>query len=110
LQRATAIKIAEFRRGLWGLAAIGSTAAIVGLFGTVCGIIDTLVGMGKSSSTGISALAGGLAEALVTTAIGLAVAVPAVWLFNYLTCKIDNFLVEMENTSAELIDFFLKKL
>jgi Ca-activated chloride channel homolog len=110
LQCATAIKIAEFRRSLWSLATIGSTAVIVGLFGTVYGIIDTLVGMGESSSAGISALAGGIAEALVTTAIGLAVAVPAVWLFNYLTSKVDNFLVEMDNTSAELIDFFLKQL
>jgi biopolymer transport protein ExbB/TolQ len=66
--------------------------------------------MGKSSSTGISALAGGLAETLVTRANGLAVAAPAVWLFNYPTGKVDNFLVEMDNTSAELIDFFLKQL
>jgi biopolymer transport protein ExbB/TolQ len=109
LQRATAIKIAEFRRGLSGLATIGSTAPFVGLFGTVFGIIDAFVGMGESSSAGISAVAGGIAEALVTTAVGLAVAVPAVWLFNYFTSKVDNFIVEMDNSSAELIDFFLKQ-
>src|SRR5262249_20024656 len=109
LQRATAIKIAEFRRGLSGLATIGSTAPFVGLFGTVFGIIDSFVGMGKESSSGISAVAGGIAEALVTTAVGLAVAVPAVWLFNYFTSKGDNFIVEMGNSSAELIDFFLKQ-
>jgi len=109
LQRATAIKIAEFRRGLSGLATIGSTAPFVGLFGTVFGIINSFVGMGESASAGISAVAGGIAEALVTTAVGLAVAVPAVWLFNYFTSKVDNFVVEMDNSSAELIDFFLKQ-
>ncbi len=109
LQRATAIKIAEFRRGLSGLATIGSTAPFVGLFGTVFGIINAFVGMGESASAGISAVAGGIAEALVTTAVGLAVAVPAVWLFNYFVSKVDNFVVEMDNSSAELIDFFLKQ-
>ena len=109
LQRSTAIKIAEFRRGLSGLATIGSTAPFVGLFGTVFGIINSFVGMGESASAGISAVAGGIAEALVTTAVGLAVAVPAVWLFNYFTSKVDNFVVEMDNSSAELIDFFLKQ-
>ncbi len=109
LQRATAIKIAEFRRGLSGLATIGSTAPFVGLFGTVFGIINAFVGMGTEASAGISAVAAGIAEALVTTAVGLAVAVPAVWLFNYFTSKVDNFVVEMDNSSAELIDFFLKQ-
>jgi biopolymer transport protein ExbB/biopolymer transport protein TolQ len=109
LQRASAIKIAEFRRGLAGLATIGSTAPFVGLFGTVFGIINAFVGMREAESAGISAVAGGIAEALVTTAVGLAVAVPAVWLFNYFTSKVDNFVVEMDNSSAELIDFFLKQ-
>jgi biopolymer transport protein ExbB/biopolymer transport protein TolQ len=109
LQRATAIKIAEFRRGLSGLATIGSTAPFVGLFGTTFGIINAFVGMGQEQTAGISAVAAGIAEALVTTAVGLAVAVPAVWLFNYFTSKVDNFVVEMDNSSAELIDFFLKQ-
>ncbi|HEX5085741.1 MAG TPA: MotA/TolQ/ExbB proton channel family protein [Blastocatellia bacterium] len=109
LQRATAIKVAEFRRGLSGLATIGSTAPFVGLFGTVFGIINAFVGMGETANAGIGAIAGGIAEALVTTAVGLAVAVPAVWLFNYFTSKVDNFIVEMDNSSAELIDFFLKQ-
>jgi biopolymer transport protein ExbB/TolQ len=108
LQRATAIKIAEFRRGLSGLATIGSTAPFVGLFGTVFGIIDAFVGMGTEQSSGISAVAGGIAEALVTTAVGLAVAVPVAWLFRYFNGKIDNFIIEMDNSSAELIRFLLK--
>jgi biopolymer transport protein ExbB/biopolymer transport protein TolQ len=109
LQRATATKIAEFRRGLSGLATIGSMALFVGLFGTLFGLIDVFEGMGDSASAGISAVAGGTAEALFTTTSGLAVAVPAFWLFKYFTAKVDKFVVEMEISSAELIDFFLKQ-
>jgi len=108
-QRASAIKIAEFKRGLSGLATIGSTAPFVGLFGTVFGIITAFQGMRSAESSGISAVAGGIAEALFTTAFGLFVAVPAVWLFNYFTSKVDNFVVEMDNSSAELLDYFLKQ-
>lgn len=108
LQRATAIKVSEFRRGLSGLATIGSTSPFVGLFGTVFGIINAFQGMRSAESAGISAVAGGIAEALITTGVGIGVAIPAVWLFNYFTGKVDNFVVEMDNSSAELVDFFLK--
>jgi biopolymer transport protein ExbB/TolQ len=108
-QRAEAIKVSEFKRGLSGLATIGSTAPFVGLFGTVFGIINSFVGMKASQSAGLSSVAGGIAEALVATAVGLAVAIPAVWLFNYFVSKVDNFVVEMDNSSAELIDFFIKQ-
>jgi biopolymer transport protein ExbB/biopolymer transport protein TolQ len=109
LRRATAIKLAEFRRGLSGLATIGSTAPLVGLFGTALVIIDTFAAMGEWASAGISAVAGVMAEAFVTTAVGLAVGITAVWLLNYFTNKVDNFVVEMDNSSAELISFFLKQ-
>ena len=108
LQRAIAIKSAEFKRGLSGLATIGSTAPFVGLFGTVFGIINAFTGMKSAESAGIGAVAGGIAEALLTTALGLAVAVPAVWLFNYFPGKVDGFIVEMDNSASELIDYFLK--
>jgi biopolymer transport protein ExbB/biopolymer transport protein TolQ len=108
LQRAIAIKSAEFRRGLSGLATIGSTAPFVGLFGTVFGIIAAFTGMKNAESAGIGAVAGGIAEALMTTALSLAVAVPAVWMFNYFTGKVDGFVIEMENSSSELIDYFIK--
>lgn len=108
LQRAEAIKLAEFRRGLSGLATIGSTAPFVGLFGTVVGIINSFQEMRNAESAGIAAIAGGISEALFTTAFGLLVAVPAVWMFNYFTNKVDNFQVEMDNSSAELIDYFLR--
>ncbi len=109
LERAQAITHAELNRGLSGLATIGSTAPFVGLFGTVVGIINAFQGISQEKSTGLGAVAGGISEALVATAIGLFVALPAVWMFNYYNSKVEGFDVEMENSSSELIDYFLKR-
>jgi biopolymer transport protein ExbB/biopolymer transport protein TolQ len=109
LERAAAIVHAELKRGVSSLATIGSTAPFVGLFGTVLGIINAFHGISTAKSTGLAAVAGGISEALVTTAIGLFVAVPAVWMFNYFTSKIEAFDVEMDNSSSELIDYFIKR-
>ena len=109
LERATAIEIENLKRGLGGLATIGATAPFVGLFGTTVGIINAFTGMSEAESAGIGAVAGGIAEALVATAIGLFVAVPAVWAFNYFTKRVETFTVEMDNSSSELIDYFIKK-
>jgi len=109
LDRSEAIVHAELKRGVSGLATIGSTAPFVGLFGTVVGIINAFKGISQNKSTGLGAVAGGISEALVTTAIGLFVALPAVWAFNYFTSKIEAFDVEMGNSSSELIDYFLKR-
>src|SRR3954470_11185896 len=109
LERSEAIVHAELKRGVSGLATIGSTAPFVGLFGTVVGIINAFKGISTEKSTGLGAVAGGISEALVTTAIGLFVAIPAVWMFNYFTGKIEAFDVEMGNSSSELIDYFLKR-
>jgi biopolymer transport protein ExbB/biopolymer transport protein TolQ len=108
LERAEAIVHSELDRGLSGLATIGSTAPFVGLFGTVVGIINAFKGISTEKSTGLGAVAGGISEALVTTAIGLFVAIPAVWLFNYFNNRVKNFDVEMTNSSSELVDYFLK--
>ena len=109
LERAEAIVHAELKRGLGGLATIGSTAPFVGLFGTVVGILNAFRGISQEKATGLAAVAGGIAEALVTTAIGLFVAIPAVMMFNYLTGRVEAFDVEMDNSSSELIDYFLKR-
>ncbi len=109
LDRAEAIVHAELKRGVAGLATIGSTAPFVGLFGTVVGIINAFKGISTEKSTGLGAVAGGISEALVTTAIGLFVAIPAVWVYNYFTGRIEAFDVEMGNSSSELIDYFLKR-
>jgi len=109
LERAEAIVHAELKRGVSGLATIGFTAPFVGLFGTVVGIINAFKGISTEKTTGLGAVAGGISEALVTTAIGLLVAIPAVWMFNYFTNRIEAFDVEMGNSSSELIDYFLKR-
>ncbi len=109
LERAEAIVHAELKRGVSSLATIGSTAPFVGLFGTVVGIINAFKSMAAEKSTGIGAVAGGISEALVTTAVGLFVAIPAVWMFNFFTSKVEAFDVEMGNSSSELIDYFLKR-
>ncbi len=109
LQRATAVGVEDLKRGLGGLATIGATAPFVGLFGTTVGIINAFAGMSQAEDTGLAAVAGGISEALVATAIGLFVAVPAVWMYNYFTGKIESFVVEMDNSSSELIDYFLKR-
>lgn len=109
LERAEAIVHAELKRGISSLATTGSTAPFVGLFGTVVGIINAFKGISTEKSTGLGAVAGGIAEALVATAVGLFVAIPAVWMFNYFTNKVESFDVEMGNSSSELIDYFIKR-
>ncbi len=109
LERAEAIVHSELERGISGLATIGSTAPFVGLFGTVVGIINAFKGIATEKSTGLGAVAGGISEALVATAIGLFVAIPAVWMFNYFNTRLKSFDVEMNNSSSELIDYFLKR-
>ena len=109
LERSIAIVHAEMKRGLSSLATIGSTAPFVGLFGTVVGIINAFKGISAQKATGLSAVAGGIAEALVATAIGLGVAIPAVWAFNIFTNKVEAFDVEMDNSSMELVNYFITR-
>src|SRR6201985_344460 len=109
LERAEAIVHAELKRGISSLATIGSTGPFVGLFGTVVGIINAFKGISSEKSTGLGAVAGGISEALVTTAVGLFVAIPAVMVFNYFTNRVEAFDVEMGNSSSELIDYFIKR-
>src|SRR5258708_20509414 len=82
LERAEAIVHAELQRGVSSLATIGSTSPFVGLFGTVVGIINAFKGITENKSTGLAAVAGGISEALVTTAVGLFLAIPAEWSVN----------------------------
>jgi biopolymer transport protein ExbB/TolQ len=109
LERSEAIVHAKLKRGLGGLATIGSTAPFIGLFGTVIGILDAFQSIATNKTSGIGAVAGGISEALVTTAFGLFVAIPAVMAFNYFTNRVEAFDVEMDNSSSELVDYFLKQ-
>ena len=109
LDRSEAIVHAELKRGVSSLATIGSTAPFVGLFGTVVGIINAFKGIATEKSAGLGAVSAGISEALVTTAVGLFVAVPAVWMFNVFTGRLEAFDVEMGNSSSELVDYFIKR-
>ena len=107
--RATMMTTADFKKGLGGLATIATTAPFIGLFGTVVGIINAFRGMAASGAGGLGSVSAGIAEALVTTALGLFVAIPAVWLYNYFLNKIERFQVEMSNSASELVDYFIKR-
>ncbi len=109
IQRAAALTSSDLKRGMGILATIGSTAVFVGLLATTLGVINAFQGIAATGSGGLGAVSGGISEALVGTAIGLFVAIPAVWFFNYLTGRLEYFAVEMDNSSSELVDYFIKK-
>ena len=109
IQRATALTSNDLKKGITGLATIGATAPFVGLLGTVIGVIVAFVGIASTGSGGIGAVSAGIAEALVETALGLFVAIPAVWFYNYLSTRLEYFNVEMDNSSSEMVDYFIKK-
>jgi biopolymer transport protein ExbB/biopolymer transport protein TolQ len=94
----------ELKRGLGLLATIGSTAPFIGLFGTVVGIINAFRSIAATGSGGMSVVSGGIAEALVSTALGIFVAIPAVVAFNHFTGKIEGFHVEMNRASSQLVN------
>ena len=109
LERAEAIVHAELKRGIGSLATIGSVAPFVGLLGTVVGILTAFKKINETKQAGLASVAGGISEALVTTAVGLFVAIPAVMMYNYFTSKVESFDVEMDNSSSELVDYFIKR-
>ena len=108
IQRASALTANDLKKGVAALATIGSTAPFVGLLGTVVGVITAFQGIATSGSGGIGAVSAGISEALVETALGLVVAIPAVWFYNYLTGRLEYFNVEMDNSSSELVDYFIR--
>jgi len=109
IERESLLVSADFKRGLAGLATIGSIAVFIGLFGTVIGIINAFSGMAMTGSGGIGAVSAGIAEALIATATGLVVAIFAVWMFNVFLNKIERFQIEMTNATSEIIDYFIKR-
>jgi biopolymer transport protein ExbB/TolQ len=106
IEREALVVYSDLKKGVGGLATIATTAPFIGLFGTVIGIINAFRGMALSGSGGIGSVSKGISEALVATALGLGVAIPAAWLFNYFTNVLERFQV---NSASELIDFFIKK-
>jgi len=87
---------------------IGSVAVYIGLFGTVLGIIRAFRDISASSSGGLNVVINGIAEALICTAAGLAVAVPAVIFYNYFVKRINDFIADMELCASEIIDLINK--
>jgi biopolymer transport protein ExbB/biopolymer transport protein TolQ len=98
----------QLRQGLGFLATIGSTAPFIGLFGTVIGIINAFRNIAATGSGGMSVVSGGIAEALVSTALGIFVAIPAVVAFNHFTGKIETFHVEMNRASSQVLNCLFK--
>jgi biopolymer transport protein ExbB/biopolymer transport protein TolQ len=110
VERQMMILLAELKKGLAILATVGATSPFVGLLGTTMGIVNAFTGMAVTGSGGLAAISAGIAEALITTAFGLLVAIPAVWFYNYFQTRIDSITVEMTYTSKELVDFLIKSV
>jgi biopolymer transport protein ExbB len=104
IQRATAVNLADMKRGLSGLATIGATAPFVGLFGTTFGIINAFSGMALTGSGGIAAISAGIAEALITTAFGLFAAIPAVIFYNHFLSRIKHMASLLDDFATEFIN------
>lgn len=93
---------AQLRRGLGFLATVGSTAPFIGLFGTVIGIVNAFEQMAASGQGGLAVVAGGIAEALIATALGILAAIPALWMFNTITAGVVGLMTELECAGEEL--------
>ena len=103
LERVRDREVTGLKRGLSGLATIGSTAPFVGLFGTVVGIIGAFTSMSQSGSGGLGAVSGDIAEALVATGLGLFVAIPAVALYNFLSSRVEEMVVDINDVAGEVV-------
>jgi biopolymer transport protein ExbB/biopolymer transport protein TolQ len=108
LARTLDVEMGRLKRGLGVLATIGSTAPFIGLFGTVVGIVNAFRQIARTGSGGLGAVSAGIAEALVTTAFGILVAIPAVMLFNALTGQIDALQSSMTQAGSVVVDFVRK--
>lgn len=109
MERSKERETANLKRGLTWLATVGSTAPFVGLLGTVVGIINSFQGLSGDGGGGLGAVSGGISEALVATAVGLLVAIPAVMLFNVFNGRVEAYTIDMNDVASELIDFVLKE-
>jgi biopolymer transport protein ExbB/TolQ len=109
MDRAAVIFIQELKRGLSTVATIATSSPFIGLFGTIFGIINAFRGMALTGSGGIGAVAAGIAEALITTAFGIGVAIISLWCYNFLNTKVEVIGAEMSNTASEVVDFFIRR-
>jgi biopolymer transport protein ExbB/biopolymer transport protein TolQ len=107
IEREQILLAADLKKGLGVLATIGATAPFVGLLGTVIGIVNSFHGISESGGGGIETVSAGISEALVATAIGLLAAIPAVWLYNYFTGRLERLFSELAYAGRELVDWML---
>ncbi|MBJ6760978.1 MotA/TolQ/ExbB proton channel family protein [Myxococcaceae bacterium JPH2] len=104
LERQAQREVQSLKRGLGVLATVGSTAPFVGLLGTTMGIINAFSMMAESGAGGLGTISGGISEALITTAFGLLVAIPAVMAYNFLQGWVDARAVDISESSNEFLD------
>ena len=104
LMRASVVEVTKLEQRLPFLATTASITPFIGLFGTVWGILITFGSIGEMGSTNLAVVAPGIAEALVTTAAGLAAAIPAVYFYNSLTHRVKDFASEMDDFSMEFLN------
>jgi len=110
MERSKERELANLRRGMPVLATVASSAPFVGLFGTVGGIITAFQKLSDPTKGGggIGTVSAGIAEALITTAVGLGVAIIAVWFYNYFTARLDDLTIDIDETASELVDTILR--
>lgn len=108
IEREQILLATELKSGLAVMATVGATAPFVGLLGTTMGIVNAFTGM-STGGAGIEAISAGIAEALITTAIGLLVAIPAVWLYNYFNTRLETLFSELAYAGRELVDWMLTR-
>jgi biopolymer transport protein TolQ len=104
MKRETNVELTKLEYGITFLATTGSTCPFIGLFGTVWGIMTAFLGLSASHSSSIQAVAPGIAEALITTAVGLVAAIPAQMFYNYLTARVRVLATEMDNFTSEFLN------
>ncbi len=109
MEKAAMKEVMHLERNLGIIGTTGSVTPFVGLFGTVLGIIRAFHDLSLSTGAGPAVVANGIAEALVATATGLFVAVPAVIMFNYFTHRVSRMTTEMETTAAEAVDLLVER-
>ena len=107
MQRTTFEEISRLERYLGSLATLGNVSPFIGLFGTVLGIIRAFEAISKTGSSGLGTVSAGIAEALVATAAGLFVAIPAVIAYNYFVGRVKLFAAAMDNAASEMVDRLL---
>jgi biopolymer transport protein ExbB/TolQ len=110
VRHAAGESLGDLRRGLTALGTIASTAPFVGLFGTTFGIINAFAAMAATGSSNMIAISSGISEALITTAFGLFVAIPALWAYNGLGGRVDRFSTEMERAGDQLVLFLARRV